>query len=179
MMVPSPAITDTSLAERLRLAVTRLARRLRQHGDPGDASPTQLSALATIERRGPIALGDLAAAERVQPPTITAAIDRLEGQGLVRRRTDESDRRVVRVEITTAGQRLLTRNRSRKTAYLAKRLDALSAEERATLVEATAIIDRLLEPEASARDAASERPAGRVPRPASERTMRASRERTR
>jgi DNA-binding MarR family transcriptional regulator len=149
MMTPTPVLTDTGLAERLRLAVTRLARRLRQHGDPGDASPTQLSALATIERRGPITLGDLAAAERVQPPTITAAIDRLEGQGLVRRRTDEADRRVVHVEITGAGRKLLARNRSRKTAYLAKRLDALSAEEHATLAEATAILDRLLEPDIS------------------------------
>jgi DNA-binding MarR family transcriptional regulator len=142
-----PTITDTDLAERLLLAVTRLARRLRQQGDADDASPTQLSALATIERRGPITLGELATAERVQPPTITAAIDRLEGQGLVRRRTDEQDRRVVRVEVTPVGRKLLARNRSRKTAYLAKRLRALSPEDAATLHDATVILDRLLEPE--------------------------------
>jgi DNA-binding MarR family transcriptional regulator len=147
MMTTPATITDTDLAERLRLAVTRLARRLRQHGDADDASPTQLSALATIERRGPITLGELATAERVQPPTITAAIDRLEGQGLVQRRTDDQDRRVVRVEITSVGRKLLARNRSRKTAYLAKRLRALSAEDAATLHEATVILDRLLEPE--------------------------------
>ncbi|MEX1145668.1 MAG: MarR family transcriptional regulator [Acidimicrobiia bacterium] len=155
-MTPTPVLPDTGLAEQLRLAITRLARRLRQHGDPGDASPTQLSALATIERRGPITLGDLAAAERVQPPTITAAIDRLEGRELVGRRPDEADRRVVRVEITGAGRKLLARNRSRKTAYLAKRLDSLSAADRATLAEATVILDHLLEPggpEASLRGA--------------------------
>jgi DNA-binding MarR family transcriptional regulator len=155
----SPPATDTDLAEHLRLAVTRLARRLRQQGDT-DASPTQLSALATIERRGPITLGDLAAAERVQPPTVTAAIDRLESQGLVRRRTDTEDRRVVRVETTAAGRKLLARNRSRKTAYLARRLDSLSADERDALARATELLDRLLEhrdPEASARGAGTAR----------------------
>jgi DNA-binding MarR family transcriptional regulator len=137
--------TDTDLPERLRLAVTRLARRLRQQSDV-DASPTQLSALATIGRLGPVTLGDLASAERVQPPTITAAVGRLEAQGYVVRRPDEQDRRIVRVEVTSAGRKLLARNRSRKTAYLAKRLRALSPRERATLTEATEILDRLLEP---------------------------------
>lgn len=145
-MTPPATTTDTDLAERLRLAVTRLARRLRQQGEPGDTTPTQQSALATIERHGQITLGDLATAERVQPPTITAAIDRLVGQRLVTRQIDEQDRRVVRVEITSAGRKLLARNRSRKTAYLAKRLRALSADDAATLRKATAILDRLLEP---------------------------------
>ncbi len=147
-MTPPATITNTDLAERLRLAVTRLARRLRQHGDADDASPTQLSVLATIERRGPITLGELATAERVRPPTITAAIDRLENQGLVVRRADEQDRRVVRVEIASGGRKLLARNRSSKTAYLAKRLHALSPNDAATLHKATEILDRLLEPEA-------------------------------
>jgi DNA-binding MarR family transcriptional regulator len=137
---------DTDLAERLRLAVTRLARRLRQQSDV-DASPTQLSALATIARLGPMTLGDLAGAERVQPPTITAAVGRLEKQSYVVRHPDEQDRRIVNVEVTSAGRKLLARNRSRKTAYLAKRLRALSPGERATLTEATEILDRLLAPE--------------------------------
>jgi len=146
-MTTVETIPDTHLAERLRLAVTRLARRLRQQSDDIGASPTQLSALATIERLGPMTLGDLAAAERVQPPTITAAVGRLESQGLVVRRPDAEDRRIVRVEATTAGRKLLVRNRSRKTAYLAKRLHALSPAERATLAEATSILDRLFERE--------------------------------
>jgi DNA-binding MarR family transcriptional regulator len=149
LMTTLPAIADTDLAERLRLAVTRLARRLRQQSEV-DASPTQLSALSTIEHRGPITLGELAAAERVQPPTITAAVGRLEIQGLVRRRTDENDRRVVWVEITGAGRKVQSRNRSRRAAYLAKRLRALTPEERATLSEATVILDRLLEPDEQA-----------------------------
>lgn len=145
-MTAPPTTQRTDLPDRLRLAVTRLARRLRQQGD-ADASPTQLSALATIERRGPITLGELATAERVQPPTVTAAIQRLETQGLVRRRTDEADRRVVRVEITAPGRKLLARHRSLKTAYLARRLRSLTAEERATLERASEILDRLLEPD--------------------------------
>ena len=145
-MTPTATIPETHLPERLRLAVTRLARRLRQQSSV-DSSPTQLSALSTIERLGPITLGDLAVAESVQPPTVTAAIGRLEGQGLVRRETDAEDRRVVRVVVTPAGRKLLARTRSRKTAYLARRLQALTPEERATLAEATEILDRLLEPE--------------------------------
>ena len=143
-MTALETITDSHLPERLRLAVTRLARRLRQQADVG-ASPTQLSALATIDRLGPVTLGDLAAAERVQPPTITAAVGRLESQGYVLRKPDTDDRRIVRVEITSAGRKLLTRNRSAKTAYLAKRLQKLTPRERDTLAEATQILDRLLE----------------------------------
>jgi DNA-binding MarR family transcriptional regulator len=146
MTAPPTTRTETDLPERIRLVVTRLARRLRQQSGV-EASPTQLAALATIEHLGPITLGDLAAAESVQPPTITAAVGRLEGQGLVQRRTDEADRRVVWVDITPAGRKLLARNRSRKTAYLSKRLGALTPDERATLSAAATLLDRLLEPE--------------------------------
>jgi DNA-binding MarR family transcriptional regulator len=136
--VPAPG-----LPSRLRLVITRLARRLRQQGETA-ASPTQLAALATVERYGSITLGELAAVERVQPPTITAAVGRLEQRGLVRRRTDPDDRRVARVEITPEGRRLLERSRSRKTAYLERRLAALTADERVTLERAAGILERLL-----------------------------------
>jgi DNA-binding MarR family transcriptional regulator len=150
MTVMATATVSTELPERLRLAVTRLARRLRQQSDDG-ASPTQLAALATIERRGPITLGDLAASERVQPPTITAAISRLAQLGLVRRRPDPTDGRITRVEIAPAGRKLLARNRSRKTAYLAQRLRTLDPADRATLEAAAEILGRLLESEAEAK----------------------------
>ena len=135
-----------ALPSRLRMVVTRLARRLRQQGESA-ASPTQLAALATIERDGPLTLGALAATERVRPPTITAAVGRLEEQGLVRRRTDLRDRRVARVEITPPGRRLLAQSRSRKTAYLERQLDTLTADERDTLERAAAILERVLEKE--------------------------------
>jgi DNA-binding MarR family transcriptional regulator len=137
-----------ALPSRLRMVVTRLARRLRQQGESA-ASPTQLAALATIERDGPLTLGTLAAIERVRPPTITAAVGRLEEQGLVHRRIDARDRRVARVAITSHGRRLLAESRSRKTAYLEQQLAALSADERATLARAATILERVLEKEPS------------------------------
>ncbi|MCJ7437780.1 MAG: MarR family transcriptional regulator [Acidimicrobiia bacterium] len=143
MMTPSTT-TESDLADRLRLAVTRLARRLRQQSGVG-ASPTQVSALATVERRGPITLGSLAEAERVKPPTMTAAVTRLVADGLLAREVDESDRRIVRVTITPAGRKLLARNRSRKTAELERRLRRLSPEDRRTLDRGVAVLDRLLE----------------------------------
>jgi DNA-binding MarR family transcriptional regulator len=142
---PAPTVTP-DLADGLRLAVTRLARRLRQHSDP-DVSPTQVAALSTIERRGPLTLGALAASERVRPPTITAAVGRLEQQGLVVRHADPDDRRVARVEITPTGRKLLARTRSRKTAFLAQRLAALDDDERAALTAAVEVLDKLLDDE--------------------------------
>ena len=150
-MTRSPTTTEPvapALPGRLRMVVTRLARRLRQQGESA-ASPTQLAALATIERDGPLTLGALAVIERVRPPTITAAVGRLEEQGLVRRRTDARDRRVARVEISSRGRRLLAESRSRKTAYLEQQLAALSADERATLARAATILERVLEKEPS------------------------------
>ena len=136
--------TGTDLATRLRLAVTRLARRLRQQSE-SPISPTQQSALATIEHEGPLTLGELATLEQVQPPTVTAAVGRLQEQGLVTRTGDTVDRRVARVAITPAGSRLLEQNRSRKSAYLDRQLRRLSASERATLDAAADIFERLLE----------------------------------
>ncbi len=143
-MSPASLNTRVNLATRLRLAVTRLARRLRQQTE-SPISPTQQSALATIEHRGPLTLGELAAVEQVQPPTITAAVGRLQEQGLVTRTGDTVDRRVARVEITPAGSRLLEQSRSRKNAYLERRLRGLSASDSATLEAAADILERLLE----------------------------------
>ena len=145
---PTEPATAPALPSRLRMVVTRLARRLRQQGE-ASASPTQLAALATIERDGPLTLGALAAIERVRPPTITAAVGRLEERGLVRRRIDARDRRVARVEITPQGRRLLAQSRSRKTAYLERQLAALTPDERDTLERAAEILERVLEKERS------------------------------
>ncbi len=142
-MTPRPE-PPLALPARLRLVVTRLARRLRQQSETS-VSPTQNAALATIERRGPLTLGELAELEAVQPPTITAAVDRLENDGLVQRRRDPNDRRVTHVQITAAGRRLLEESRSRTTAYLERRLQSLTARERATLERAAAILERVLD----------------------------------
>src|SRR2546423_14839938 len=98
---PKPA-EAVAMATRLRLSATRLARQLRQQSDAG-LSPSQLSALATIELHGPVTLGALADHERVAPPSVTKVTAKLEAAGLVRRELDVSDRRVARVSITPAG----------------------------------------------------------------------------
>src|SRR6266571_2029876 len=141
-----PAESPDDLAQALHLAVTRLARRLRREADTG-ATPSMLSALSTIAARAPVTIGDLAAAERIQPPSATAVVGRLEEAGLVMRDVDPGDRRVVRLTLTSDWTRLLERSRSRKTAFLAKRLGHLERSERETLARAAALLDRLLEDE--------------------------------
>src|SRR5437899_3765477 len=107
---------DAALAARLRLVVTRLSRRLRQQGETG-ISASQLSALSTIDRCGPMTLGDLAAAEQVQPPSMTRVVANLEAARLVDRQLCQQDRRVTRVRVTSEGRELLQLSRTRKNAY--------------------------------------------------------------
>jgi DNA-binding MarR family transcriptional regulator len=140
--IPSARPTDDALAARLRLAVARLHRRLRQSAEPG-LTISQLSALASIEQSGPITLGDLARIEQLQPPTITSLTGKLEAAGLVARTIDATDRRIHRVAVTADGAKLLARHRKRKNAYLERRLRSLTGEERATLGRAAEIMERL------------------------------------
>ena len=136
--------SEAELASRLRLAVTRLARRLRTQL-PGELSPSQLATLATVERLGPITLGELSAAERVKPPTMTKIVACLEEQGLVSRTVDQTDRRVARVEATASGLAFLDDSRQQKDAYLAQRLRSLSVDERTVLEQAAGVLERILE----------------------------------
>ena len=144
MALPEKILDDTELAARLRLAVARLARRLRQQADV-EVTASQLSALATVERVGPVTLGELASFERVSPPSMTRIVGGLEELALVEREIDSKDRRVARVRITPVGQRLLDRSRSRKNAYLAARVRNLPREDRDTLARAADLLERLLE----------------------------------
>ena len=137
---------DAALAGRLRLAVMRLGRRLRRQSG-GDLTPSQASALSSLERLGPMTLGELSAVEGVRPPTLTKIVAALEEQGLVARQTDPKDRRVARVAATPAGAALLARARSTTDAYLASRLAALPAEDVAALARAVEVVERLLEDE--------------------------------
>jgi|SRR5947208_3306511 len=135
---------DAELAARLRLAVTRLSRRLRHQGETG-ISASQLSALATVDRCGPMTLGDLAAAEQVQPPSMTRIVARLEEAGLVARQVCREDRRVARVRVTGTGRELLQPSRTRKDAYLARRLRTLDNADRTVMAEVVGILEQLLE----------------------------------
>ena len=146
-VAPVTSETDEELAARLRLSVTRLARRLRIQTEDGTTA-SQLSALTSLARRGPLALGELSAVERVKPPTMTRIVASLEEAQLVSRTADSTDRRVARVDLTDAGRQLLDRSRLRKDAYLAARLGRLSAHDRASLCRAADALDHLLdEPE--------------------------------
>ncbi len=140
---PKPTPSDApAIAARLRISATRLARQLRQESDAG-LSPSQLSALACIERNGPLTLGALAEHERVAPPSITKVVAKLETAGFVERRLDERDRRVAWASITTAGETRLARIRQRKHAWLAARLGELDTDQRRRLVNALDALDAL------------------------------------
>jgi DNA-binding MarR family transcriptional regulator len=144
-MAPMATIApDLELAARLRLAVTRLSRRLRQQAAEG-LTPSQNSALSTIERDGPLTPSDLATLERVQRPTATRVLGVLAERDLVTREADVTDRRVARLKITREGAALLKRGRSRKNAYLARHLRDLEPGELETLERAAELIERMLE----------------------------------
>ncbi len=134
---------DAEVLGRLRFAVMRLARQLRQHAGTG-ATPSQSSALATIARIGPLSLGALAAAERVGSSTVTKVVAALESAGLVDRGSDPADRRVALVGVTPAGIALLTRGRAAAAAYLGERLAVLDDDELATLLAALPVLERLV-----------------------------------
>lgn len=141
-MTTIASVDATALAARLRLAVTRLARRLRQEAEAG-VTPSMLSALSSAERQGSLTMRDLCHAEQVQPPTMTRIVAALVEAGLVVREQDPADGRVAWVTVTTEGRRLLERSRRRKEAYLAKSLRSLEPEELRTLEAAAEILERL------------------------------------
>lgn len=129
---------------RLRLALSRLARRLRQEGAQG-ITQSQLSALAAIDRHGPLTLGELAAMERVSAPSISRVVGALEGEGLVSRAADPDDGRVALVEVTPAAHRQLEAIRRQRDAWLTRRVGALDPAERAALLAALPVLEHLLD----------------------------------
>lgn len=158
MSAPTSA-TDAGLsatAARLRLAVTRVARRLRQEAS-ADLTPTSAAALATVERRGPLTPSELAEVEKVKRPTATRTLRCLEQAGLVSRTPDPADGRSALVAVTAAGRERLRRLRSRKNAYLARRMKSLSAEDVAVLERASEVLEGILEDERGVRPREGER----------------------
>ncbi len=142
-MPAQPVLTHEEVATRLRVAVNRLQRRLRQQS-LGGLSPAQASALGTISRLGRPTLGEVAAIEQVQPPSMTRIVTNLAQAGMVSRETDPADRRSVRVQVTPAGARALERIRTAKNAFLLRRLSELSADEQRHAEELVALLEHLL-----------------------------------
>src|SRR5256885_13703118 len=136
--------TKEQLAPRLRWVITRMARRLRQEAGT-DLGPSQVAALATIEGHGPLSPSELAERERIKRPTATRIVGHLEAAGLVERIRDPDDGRGSILSATPEARTHLRRLRARKTAYLAKRLDNLDAEDRRTLERAAELLEGMLE----------------------------------
>jgi DNA-binding MarR family transcriptional regulator len=135
--------SDAALASSLRNSVMRLSRRLRIERASTDLSLNQLAVLGTLRRRGPLSVGELAGAERVQPPSMTRTVNCLYDLGLVRREPHPSDRRQVVVHLTDQALAVLEEDRRRRDAWLARRLAALTPEERRCLRQVAPVIERL------------------------------------
>jgi DNA-binding MarR family transcriptional regulator len=131
-------------AARLRLAIVRTARRMRQEADSG-LSPSLTAALATIERHGPLTPSELADAERIKRPTATRIAAALEAEELIVRAPDPSDGRASLLSASPRGRELLKRLRTRKNAYLSRRLRELDPADHEALDRAAEVLERMLE----------------------------------
>ena len=134
---------ETALASSLRLAVMRLARRMRSERTESSLTLSQIAALATLERHGPLTPRELAAHERVQPPSMSRICAALEADGLLTRTDHPTDGRQVLLAVSPAGAALLREDRRRREAWLAQRLGELPAEDLSVLRRAAEILDRL------------------------------------
>ena len=136
-------VADAALASSLRLSVMRLSRRLRLERSGDDRTLNQLAVLGTLDRRGPLSIGELAAAEKVKPPSMTRTVACLEEAGLVIRRPHDTDGRQVVVELTDTACDVLADDRRRRDAWLAQRLGTLDAGELELLHRVAPLLERL------------------------------------
>jgi DNA-binding MarR family transcriptional regulator len=137
--------SPVDVANRLRPVLLQLARELRREVHPLGITGSQVSLLVQIKRNPEIGVRELAALERVSPAAMSGAADRLERAGLIHRRTHAADRRRQGLSVTSAGERVLRAVKRRRTAWLASRLERLSAEELQTLDGAVEPLLSLLE----------------------------------
>jgi DNA-binding MarR family transcriptional regulator len=147
MSLSSKETSLTESAAKLRMAIVRTARALRQEAaeEASGLTPTSTAALASIDRHGPLTPSELAEIERVKRPTVTRTLACLEQEGLVERTPDPADGRSSLVSVNGAGRERLRRLRGRKNAYLARRMRDLPADEVETLERAAEILERMRE----------------------------------
>jgi DNA-binding MarR family transcriptional regulator len=136
-------LDTAALAHDLRLAVMRLSRRLRTQRVDTTVTLTHLAALSTLQRHGPMSPGELAAHERVQPPSMTRVVVALEGMGLVDRTPHPTDGRQVVISLTPAAETLLADEARAREAWLTGQLQQLTPAERDVLREAAVLVDKL------------------------------------
>ncbi len=144
-MTTATRSTTAELASLLRPALLRLTRVVRNQRVDVSVTLTQLAALNTVARHGPMSAGELAAHERVQPPSMTKVISHLEERGLVRRDPHPSDRRQAVISLSSAGDELLASERRARDAWLSRQLTRLTAAERARLREIVPVLEKLAE----------------------------------
>jgi DNA-binding MarR family transcriptional regulator len=135
--------TMAELAAQLRPSLLRLTRIVRNQRVDLSVTLTQISAMGTLKKHGPMSAGELATCERVQPPSMTKVLASLEERGLVRRETHPTDRRQVIVAITDEGLALLDSERRSRDAWLSQRLTGLTADERALIRKVIPVLDKL------------------------------------
>jgi len=139
------AVVSDGSAARLRLAVTRLSKRLRPTAAAGALTPTEVDVLFAADRRGPLRLSDLAGFAGLNPTMLSRLVPRLEAGGLLRRLVVEGDRRVCRVDVTPKGRRLLDRIRSERNDALSRLLRGLEDREREAVLDALPVLEGLAE----------------------------------
>ena len=138
----TPVLDAGPLAAELRVAIMRTSRRLRAEAASHEVSPGQYSVLAAIVDE-PHTVGQLAARERIQAPSMTRIVNALAAAELVGRAENPLDKRQVLVSITPLGAAALVRARNKRTAWLAQRVKALTAQQRTTLHEAAVILQEM------------------------------------
>ncbi|HVR78411.1 MAG TPA: MarR family transcriptional regulator [Acidimicrobiia bacterium] len=135
-------LTSASLAERLRVAVGRLARKLRQQS-LGGLTPSQSSVLSSLDTRGPMSMSRLAEVEAISRPSTTGIVSRLIEGGLVVRADNPEDGRSAIVTITQSGSSLLQQRRQERNAFLARAVESLTDDEKLVLARAAELIERI------------------------------------
>jgi DNA-binding MarR family transcriptional regulator len=138
-------LTAAELAASLRPSLLRLTRRVRNQRVDRSVSLAQLSAIGTLQKKGAMSAGDLAACEQVQPPSMTKVLASLEEKGLVTREAHPTDRRQAIIVLTQAGADLLESERRERTAWLTQRIAKLTPDERATIRNVIPVLDKLAE----------------------------------
>jgi DNA-binding MarR family transcriptional regulator len=141
---------DARLASDLSLAVVRLARQLRFRRPDSPVSLSQLSALATLAKEGPMTPGALAVRERVRPPSMTRVIASLAELGFVDRCAHPDDGRQILVSVSRSGTDLIEVERRASREWLQQRLAEFTPEERRTLVSAADLMTTIVDESASA-----------------------------
>ena len=136
--------TDAGLASQLRVSVMRLARRLRNERDPeNQLGVGAISVLGVLLREGESTIGQLAAHERVQPPSMTRTVNCLADDGYAVRRPSETDGRSTLIAISEKGRAVIAADRRRRDAWLARQLKDLTPDERELLRQVAPLIERL------------------------------------